>query len=199
MSFKKLSFKGGLHSTGIRKTCSSPNLKSSSSKDEDAKIDGENYIISNYEILLENMNLTEDKKEPLRKLSIEKKKEMLEMNMKSKELVKAKDQNKKKLESPIDYINFLGNKDMQVSKILVCIDSLKVVLANNSLEWVQEFGSAGLTQILRLIRQSLENESEVQWDKVKLGCVKCLKSLMNNKSGLKNILEKKEALTLLAR
>ena len=198
MSFKKLSFRGGLHSTGIRKTSSSPNLKASS-KDEDAKIDGENYIISNYEILLENMNLTEDKKEPLRKLSIEKKKEMLEMNMKSKELVKAKDQNKKKLESPIDYINFLGNKDMQVSKILVCIDSLKVVLANNSLEWVQEFGSAGLTQILRLIRQSLENESEVQWDKVKLGCVKCLKSLMNNKSGLKNILEKKEALTLLAR
>ena len=98
-----------------------------------------------------------------------------------------------------DYINHLSSKDLPVSKILICIDSLKVSLTNNSLEWVQQFGDAGLTQVLRLISQSLENEGDGQWEKIKLGCVKCLKSIMNNKAGLQNLLDKQEALKLLAR
>ena len=44
---------------------------------------GELEISSEFEKMLENMNLTEEKKEPLRKLPMMKKREMLTMNSKT--------------------------------------------------------------------------------------------------------------------
>ena len=44
---------------------------------------GEVEISSEFEKMLENMNLTEEKKEPLRKLPMTKKREMLTMNSKT--------------------------------------------------------------------------------------------------------------------
>ena len=44
---------------------------------------GETEISSEFEKMLENMNLTEEKKEPLRKLPMNKKREMLTMNSKT--------------------------------------------------------------------------------------------------------------------
>ena len=44
---------------------------------------GEGEISSEFEKMLENMNLTEEKKEPLRKLTMSKKREMLTMNSKT--------------------------------------------------------------------------------------------------------------------
>ena len=41
--------------------------------------------------------------------------------------------------------------------------------------------------------------SDSKWDKVQLECIKCLKAIMNNKIGLRNLFDHKEALTLLAR
>ena len=130
---------------------------------------------------------------------MDKKIEMLSMNNKSKDVAKKKENAKTKLDSPSDYNSYLSSKDITVPKISTCIDSLKVALTNNSLDWVQEFGNDGLKHVLNLISKSLENGSDGQWEKIKLGCVKCLKSIMNNKAGLQNLLEKQDALTLLAR
>ena len=41
--------------------------------------------------------------------------------------------------------------------------------------------------------------SDSKWEKVQHECIKCLKAIMNNKVGLKDIFEHKEALTLMAR
>ena len=41
--------------------------------------------------------------------------------------------------------------------------------------------------------------SDSKWDKVQHECIKCLKAIMNNKVGLKDMFEHKEALTLMAR
>ena len=41
--------------------------------------------------------------------------------------------------------------------------------------------------------------SDSKWDRVQLECIKCLKAIMNNKVGLRNLFDHKEALTLLAR
>ena len=41
--------------------------------------------------------------------------------------------------------------------------------------------------------------SDAKWDRVQLECIKCLKAIMNNKVGLRNLFDHKEALTLLAR
>ena len=38
-----------------------------------------------------------------------------------------------------------------------------------------------------------------KWDRIQLECVRCLKSIMNSTVGLKQMLEQKEALTILAR
>jgi hypothetical protein len=63
-------------------------------------------ILNNFEILLENMNLNEEKKEPLRKLSMDKKFEMLSVNSKTKDIAKNKEHTNTMLDSPSDYINY---------------------------------------------------------------------------------------------
>jgi diaphanous 2 len=192
MSFKKLSFVGGLRSSGRGKSGSFSQkmaiTRSRGSLNEEDVIQNKDVdILNNFEILLENMNLCQEKKEPLRKLSMDKKIEMLSMNNKSKDVANKKDNAKTKLDSPSDYISYLSNKDITVSKISTCIDSLKVALTNNSLDWVQEFGNDGLKQVLNLISKSIKNGSDGQWEKIQLGCVKCLKSIMNNKAGLQKL------------
>ena len=72
-------------------------------------------ILNNFELLLENMNLNEEKKEPLRKLSMDKKIEMLSMNNKSKDVTKKKENAKTKLDSPSDYIS---TKDINLHRVL---------------------------------------------------------------------------------
>jgi len=146
-------------------------------------------IMEEFEKMLENMNLTEEKKEPLRMLPINKKRDMLTMNSKSVA--------RTKFDSPADYIQFLSNPELSSSKKLHCIESLRVALTNNSLEWVQDFGNKGLKQVLNVLNECFRNDSK--WDRVQLECIKCLKAIMNNKVGLRNLFDHKEALTLLAR
>merc|ERR1719394_2259395 len=104
---------------------------------------------------------------------------------------------KRKYDSPADYIQFLSNPELSSSKKLHCIESLRVALTNNSLEWVQDFGNKGLKQVLNVLNECFRNDSK--WDRVQLECIKCLKAIMNNKVGLRNLFDHKEALTLLAR
>ena len=44
-----------------------------------------------------------------------------------------------------------SNSDLSPQKKYSCIESLRVALTNNNLEWVQEFGSKGLKQVLSLL------------------------------------------------
>merc|ERR1719430_1013511 len=113
------------------------------------------------------MNLTEEKKEPLRRIPLNKKREMLTMNNKT------------------------------LAKKFSCIESLRVALTNNTLEWVQEFGNKGLEQVLEDLHEGFRNNS--QHEKIHHECIKCLKAIMNNKVGLQNLFNHDEALVLLAR
>ena len=45
----------------------------------------------------------------------------------------------------------------------------------------------------------MSNSSDSKWEKVQNECIRCLKAIMNNKVGLKDMFEHKEALTLMAR
>ena len=60
----------------------------------------------------------------------------------------------KKFNSPQEYINYLRRKDLKSRKAIVCIRSLRIELANNSVNWIQDFGKEGIDQILLLIRNS---------------------------------------------
>merc|ERR1719445_565236 len=141
-----------------------------------------------FERMLENMNLTEEKKEPLRMLPISKKRDMLTMNSKTVA--------RNRFDSPADYIQYLSNPDLSLQKKFSCIESLRVALTNNSLEWVKEFGSKGLKQVLSLLNECFrQNLSDGKWERMQLECIKCLKAIMNNKVGLRAIFDNKEALT----
>merc|ERR550519_1836284 len=146
-------------------------------------------IMQEFEKMLENMNLTEEKKEPLRLLPIGKKRDMLTMNSKTTA--------RNSFNSPNDYIQYLSKPDLSLLKKYSCIESLRVALTNNSLEWVQDFGNKGLKQVLSVLNECFRNDSK--WDKVQHECIKCLKAIMNNKVGLRAMLEHKEAVSLVAR
>ena len=55
------------------------------------------------------------------------------------------------------------------------------------------------SELVRLILDVILRSSDSKWDRVQLECIKCLKAIMNNKVGLQNLFDHKEALTLLAR
>merc|ERR1719245_2442472 len=149
----------------------------------------EHDIVEAFEKMMDNMNLSEEKKEPLRLLPLNKKRDMLTMNSKSVA--------RTKFDSPADYIQFLSNPELSLNKKHNCIESLRVALTNNSLAWVEDFGNKGLKQVLNVLNECFRNDSK--WDKVQLECIKCLKAIMNNKVGLQNLFDHKEALTLMAR
>ena len=147
-------------------------------------------VTAEFEKMLENMNLSEEKKQPLVMLPMSEKRKMLTLNNKQM----ARNQ----FHHPADYIQYLSNPDLSLSKKFSCIESLRVALTSNSLAWIQEFGTKGLRQVLGLLNECFRwNDSK--WDKVQHECIKCLKAIMNNKVGLKDMFEHKEALTLMAR
>ena len=60
----------------------------------------------------------------------------------------------KKFQNPQEYIRYLGRKDLKNSKALNCIQSLRIELSNNSVNWIQEFGHVGIDQMLLMLRKS---------------------------------------------
>ena len=58
--------------------------------------------------------------------------------------------------SPADYIEYLLSPtlaNLRLKDKEDCIESLRVALTNNSLEWIQEFGTKGLKQVLSLLNE----------------------------------------------
>lgn len=78
-------------------------------------------------------------------MPLSKKREMLTMNNRNMA--------RTQFHSPADYIQYLSNPDLSLQKKYSCIESLRVALTNNSLEWIQEFGTKGLKQVLSLLNE----------------------------------------------
>ena len=102
-------------------------------------------VCAEFEKMLENMNLSDEKKAPLTMLPMSKKREMLSMN--------SRNMSRKQFNSPSDYLQYLTKPDLSLDKKESCIESLRVALTNNSLEWIQEFGTKGLKQVLSLLNE----------------------------------------------
>jgi phenylalanyl-tRNA synthetase alpha subunit len=86
-----------------------------------------------FEKMLKNMNLSEEKKEPLRMLPISKNRDMLNMNNKTVA--------RNKFDSPQTISG--------TSPIQRCL----LLRNNNSLEWVQDFGNKELKQVLSVLNE----------------------------------------------
>ncbi|ESO99100.1 hypothetical protein LOTGIDRAFT_142208 [Lottia gigantea] len=146
------------------------------------------------------MNLTEEKKAPLRKRDITLKRSMLAMHYKGASKLKFVFflffQPKGDTDTPQDFINELSNADLKGEKRLRVLESLRVSLTSNPVSWIQDFGEKGFNGILRNLTYCCDSKSD---RRSTYECVRCLKAYMNNKYGLLQILNHEEALIILSR
>ncbi|XP_048243812.1 protein diaphanous homolog 2-like isoform X2 [Haliotis rufescens] len=148
-------------------------------------------VNARFEVILDDMNLTEEKKAPLRSRDDNLKRSMLVMHYKGK----AKPR-KGEPDQAEDFITQLRNADLKGAKRLSVLESLRVSLTSNPVSWVQGFGEQGLNAVLRNLTYCCDSKAE---RRSTYECVRCLKAYMNNKFGLMEILNHEEALTILSR
>ncbi|XP_076255842.1 diaphanous related formin 1 isoform X2 [Rhynchophorus ferrugineus] len=148
----------------------------------------EKEVIASFEELLSDMNLNDDKKKPLRNMSLEQKKSMLVMQNKNKT-----DTGSNRFNGPEDYYAYLDQHSkgeyIQLNKLQMCVESLRVALANNPLSWVERFGSNGMQMILKVIEVGLRHKDV----KLQYECLRCLEKFMNNTWGIKHFFQNDNA------
>ncbi|XP_004420116.1 PREDICTED: protein diaphanous homolog 1 isoform X2 [Ceratotherium simum simum] len=151
-----------------------------------------------FEQMLLDMNLNEEKQQPLREKDIIIKREMVSQYLHTS---KAGMSQKESSRSAMMYIQELrsGLRDMP---LLSCLESLRVSLNNNPVSWVQTFGAEGLASLLDILKRLHDEKEETagSYDsRNKHEIIRCLKAFMNNKFGIKTMLETEEGILLLVR
>ncbi|KAJ8003435.1 hypothetical protein DPEC_G00148290 [Dallia pectoralis] len=180
---------------------SSSDWSSSSSAAEfeelSTKITSEKEILGLFEKMMEDMNLNEDKKAPLRDKDLNTKREMV-----IQYIVTASKTGSVRSSHQIAPQEFLGELKSGVTdeRLMACLDSLRVSLTSNPVSWVQSFGHEGLGLLLDTLGKLLHKKTQEKLDKkCQHKVIQCLKAFMNNKYGLERILGEEKSLTLLAR
>ncbi|XP_075597847.1 protein diaphanous homolog 3 isoform X2 [Balearica regulorum gibbericeps] len=182
-----------------------PHMKQSHSTDwSSTPMDAEDFapkplsereIIALFEKMMEDMNLNEDKKMPLREKDFNTKKEMV-MQYISTASKSGSLKNRRKI-SPQEFIQELksGSTD---ERLVTCLESLRVSLTSNPVSWVENFGREGLGLLLDVLERLVETKHQ---DKVvkrsQHKVIQCLRAFMNNKYGLERILGEERSLLLL--
>uniref|UniRef100_A0A6Q2XBC4 Diaphanous-related formin 3 n=1 Tax=Esox lucius TaxID=8010 RepID=A0A6Q2XBC4_ESOLU len=150
-----------------------------------SKITSEKEILGLFEKMMEDMNLNEDKKAPLREKDLNTKREMV-----IQYIITASKTGSLRSSHQIAPQEFLGELKSGVTdeRLMACLDSLRVSLTSNPVSWVQSFGHEGLGLLLDTLEKLLHKK---QYD---LCCVKSFSCY-----GLERILGEEKSLTLLAR
>ncbi|XP_030581251.1 protein diaphanous homolog 3 isoform X2 [Archocentrus centrarchus] len=162
-----------------------------------SKITSEKEILALFEKMMEDMNLNEDKKTPLREKDLNTKREMVIQYMFAASKTGSL-RNSRQI-SPQEFLSELKSGVMD-ERLFSCLDSLRVSLTSNPVSWVQNFGHEGLGLLLDILEKLLFKKHQEKIDKKNQHkVVQCLKAFMNNKYGLDRILGEEESLALLAR
>nr|XP_040129740.1 protein diaphanous homolog 1 isoform X3 [Ictidomys tridecemlineatus] len=155
-----------------------------------------------FEQMLLDMNLNEEKQQPLREKDIVIKREMVSQYLHTSKAVSLGGMSQKESSrSAMMYIQELrsGLRDMP---LLSCLESLRVSLNNNPVSWVQTFGAEGLASLLDILKRLHDEKEETagSYDsRNQHEIIRCLKAFMNNKFGIKTMLETEEGILLLVR
>ncbi|XP_042341662.1 LOW QUALITY PROTEIN: protein diaphanous homolog 3-like [Plectropomus leopardus] len=162
-----------------------------------SKITSEKEILALFEKMMEDMNLNEEKKTPLREKDLNTKREMV-----IQYIFTASKTGSLRSSHQISPQEFLGELKSGVmdERLFACLDSLRVSLTSNPVSWVQSFGHEGLGLLLDILERLLFKKQQEKLDKKNQHkVVQCLKAIMNNKYGLDRILGEEKSLALLAR
>ncbi|XP_069754167.1 protein diaphanous homolog 1-like [Narcine bancroftii] len=154
-------------------------------------------VLDLFEQMLLDMNLNEERQQPLRNKDISIKREMVSQYLHTSKT----GQNKKESSrSAVMYIQDLKS-GIREQHLLNCLESLRVSLSNNPVSWVQSFGEEGLAKLLEILK-GLEDEqldlSSVNY-KIQHEIIRCLKAFMNNKYGIKMMLKSSNGVLLMVK
>ncbi|NWI13922.1 DIAP1 protein, partial [Crypturellus soui] len=155
-------------------------------------------VLALFEQMLLDMNLNEEKQQPLREKDILIKREMVSQYLHTSQ---AGMNQKESSKSAMMYIQEL-KLNLRDAQLLNCLESLRVSLNNNPVSWVQNFGAEGLTCLLDILKGLHEEKEEApgSYDtRSRHEIIRCLKAFMNNKFGIKTMLDTEEGILLLAR
>ncbi|XP_051514390.1 protein diaphanous homolog 1-like isoform X2 [Myxocyprinus asiaticus] len=159
----------------------------------------DDYVLELFEQMLVDMNLNEEKQQPLRQKDISIKREMVSQYLHTSTAGKNQKESSK---SALVYIQELKT-DLRDTQLLSCLESLRVSLNNNPVSWVQTFGAEGLALLLMFLKKLQDEREEPMNAGIGVKCqheiIRCLKAFMNNKHGLKAMLTSAEGIPLLVR
>ncbi|XP_030789889.1 protein diaphanous homolog 2 isoform X4 [Rhinopithecus roxellana] len=167
----------------------------------------EKEVLDLFEKMMEDMNLNEEKKAPLRNKDFTTKREMVVqyISATAKSIVGSKVTGGLKNSkhectlSSQEYVHELRS-GISDEKLLNCLESLRVSLTSNPVSWVNNFGHEGLGLLLDELEKLLDKKQQENIDKKnQYKLIQCLKAFMNNKFGLQRILGDERSLLLLAR
>ncbi|OUC46108.1 hypothetical protein D917_01663 [Trichinella nativa] len=131
-----------------------------------------------FEDMLNDMNLSEAKKAPLRTASIEQKRVMILQKIRTDQTLRGA---KVKCDDPGDYIRILSASEDNSPKLVRILQSLRVSLSNNPVSWIEKFGTRGLNLLLNILQWVSENPLvEASSMRIQHECIKCLRAFMNN-------------------
>ncbi|KAJ8337896.1 hypothetical protein SKAU_G00368620 [Synaphobranchus kaupii] len=157
------------------------------------------YVLELFEQMLVDMNLNEEKQQPLREKDIGIKREMVSQYLHTS---KAGQNQKESSKSAVMYIQELKMAPRD-SQLLGCLESLRVSLSSNPVSWVQTFGGEGLALLLNFLKKLQDDRDEPSSHGIGVKCqheiIRCLKAFMNNKYGLNAMLTSPEGIPLLVR
>ncbi|KAJ8246895.1 hypothetical protein GJAV_G00256550 [Gymnothorax javanicus] len=161
------------------------------------QVHSDEYVLELFEQMLVDMNLNEEKQQPLREKDIAIKREMVSQYLHTS---KAGQNQKECSKSAMMYIQEL-KADLRETQLLSCLESLRVSLNNNPVSWVQNFGGEGLALLLDILKRLLDEgfSGHGIGDRCQHEIIRCLKAFMNNKYGLKAMLNSSEGIPLLVR
>uniref|UniRef100_A0A9J8CB48 Protein diaphanous homolog 2 n=1 Tax=Cyprinus carpio carpio TaxID=630221 RepID=A0A9J8CB48_CYPCA len=160
----------------------------------------EKEIVDLFEKMMEDMNLNEERKAPLRGKDLSTKREMVVQYISA--TAKSGGLRNSKHECTLssqEYVHELRS-GISEDKLLICLESLRVSLTSNPVSWVNNFGHEGLGLLLDALERLLDKKQQENIDKKNQHkLIQCLKAFMNNKYGLQRILGDERSLLLLAR
>ncbi|KYO38181.1 hypothetical protein Y1Q_0007291 [Alligator mississippiensis] len=160
----------------------------------------EKEVMDLFEKMMEDMNLNEERKAPLRNKDLTTKREMVVQYISA--TAKSGGLKNSKHECTLssqEYVHELRS-GITEEKLLNCLESLRVSLTSNPVSWVNNFGHEGLGLLLDVLERLLDKKQQETIDKKNQNkLIQCLKAFMNNKYGLQRILGDDRSLLLLAR
>ncbi|XP_045326648.1 protein diaphanous homolog 2 isoform X2 [Leopardus geoffroyi] len=160
----------------------------------------EKEVLDLFEKMMEDMNLNEERKAPLRNKDFTTKREMVVQYISA--TAKSGGLKNSKHECTLSSQEYVHELRSGISdeKLLNCLESLRVSLTSNPVSWVNNFSHEGLGLLLDVLEKLLDKKQQENIDKKnQYKLIQCLKAFMNNKFGLQRILGDERSLLLLAR